>query len=66
MSKTEIVGGIGRQVLDSRGNPTVEAEVQLSGGVVCTAISPAALLRANMRHWNCATATKNATAAKVC
>ena len=40
MSKTEIVGVIGRQVLDSRGNPTVEAEVQLSGGVVCTAISP--------------------------
>ena len=26
MSKTEIVGVIGRQVLDSRGNPTVEAE----------------------------------------
>ena len=40
MSKTEIVSVIGRQVLDSRGNPTVEAEVQLSGGVVCTAISP--------------------------
>ena len=40
MSNTEIVGVIGRQVLDSRGNPTVEAEVQLSGGVVCTAISP--------------------------
>ena len=40
MSKTEIIGVIGRQVLDSRGNPTVEAEVQLSGGVVCTAISP--------------------------
>ena len=40
MSKTEIVSVIGRQVLDSRGNPTVEAEVQLSGGVACTAISP--------------------------
>ena len=40
MSKTEIVGVIGRQVLDSRGNPTVEAEVQLACGVVCTAISP--------------------------
>ena len=33
MSRTEIVSVIGRQVLDSRGNPTVEAEVQLSGGV---------------------------------
>ena len=40
MSRTEIVSVIGRQVLDSRGNPTVEAEVQLSGGVACTAISP--------------------------
>lgn len=28
MSKTEIVSVIGRQVLDSRGNPTVEAEVR--------------------------------------
>lgn len=40
MSKTEIVGLLGREVLDSRGNPTVEAEVQLSGGITCTAIAP--------------------------
>jgi enolase len=31
---------VGREVLDSRGNPTVEAEVTLSGGVVSTAIVP--------------------------
>jgi enolase len=30
----------GREVLDSRGNPTVEAEVVLSGGAVATAIVP--------------------------
>ena len=30
----------GRQVLDSRGNPTVEAEVALSGGVIGRAIVP--------------------------
>ena len=31
---------IGREVLDSRGNPTVEAEVQLSGGAIGRAIVP--------------------------
>ena len=40
MSKTDIVSVLGREVLDSRGNPTVEAEVRLSCGVTCTAIAP--------------------------
>lgn len=40
MLKTEIISVLGREVLDSRGNPTVEAEVQLSCGVTCTAIAP--------------------------
>src|SRR6202050_1322166 len=31
---------IGREVLDSRGNPTVEAEVQLASGVIGHAIVP--------------------------
>ena len=30
----------GRQVFDSRGNPTVEAEVFLENGISATAISP--------------------------
>ena len=30
----------GRQVFDSRGNPTVEAEVYLENGISATAISP--------------------------
>ena len=38
MSAIEIV--IGRQVLDSRGNPTVEAEVVLDSGARGRAISP--------------------------
>ena len=38
MSAIELV--IGRQVLDSRGNPTVEAEVVLESGAVGRAISP--------------------------
>jgi enolase len=37
---SEIVGIIGREVLDSRGNPTVEAEVMLEDGVVARAIVP--------------------------
>ncbi|HWO32645.1 MAG TPA: phosphopyruvate hydratase, partial [Candidatus Acidoferrum sp.] len=37
---TNIGAIIGREVLDSRGNPTVEAEVQLVGGAVGRAIVP--------------------------
>ncbi|MBE9557216.1 MAG: phosphopyruvate hydratase, partial [Proteobacteria bacterium] len=41
MNKTEIVRVIGRRVWDSRGRPTVEAEVHLSGGAMGRAIAPA-------------------------
>ena len=37
---TNIGAIIGRQVLDSRGNPTVEAEVQLLNGAIGRAIVP--------------------------
>lgn len=40
MRSTEITSVLGREVLDSRGNPTVEAEVRLACGVTCTAIVP--------------------------
>ena len=40
MKPTEIVSILGREVLDSRGNPTVEAEVRLACGVTCTGIAP--------------------------
>jgi enolase len=39
-SMTNIGAIIGREVLDSRGNPTVEAEVQLVSGTVGRAIVP--------------------------
>jgi enolase len=39
-SMTNIAAIIGREVLDSRGNPTVEAEVQLASGAGGTAIVP--------------------------
>jgi enolase len=37
---TNIAAIIGREVLDSRGNPTVEAEVQLASGTIGRAIVP--------------------------
>jgi enolase len=40
MSDTEIVAVRGREVLDSRGNPTVEAEVMLDGGALGRALAP--------------------------
>jgi enolase len=41
MSDTRIVKVIGRRVWDSRGRPTVEAEVHLAGGAIGRAIAPA-------------------------
>lgn len=40
MSATTIAGVHARQILDSRGRPTVEAEVALAGGVVARASAP--------------------------
>ena len=40
MQSTQIVSILGREVLDSRGTPTVEAEVRLACGVTCTAMAP--------------------------
>ena len=47
---------IGREVLDSRGNPTVEAEVLLDSGARGRAIAPRAPPPASARRWSCATA----------
>ncbi len=41
MTGTAIIGLAGRRVWDSRGRPTVEAEVRLAGGAVGRAIAPA-------------------------
>jgi enolase len=41
VSRTEITDVHGRRVWDSRGRPTVEAEVRLAGGAVGRAIAPA-------------------------
>ena len=46
----------GRRVWDSRGRPTVEAEVTLSGGAMGRAIAPPARRAAAMKPSTCATA----------
>ena len=51
---SKIVKIIGREIIDSRGNPTVEAEVHLEGGFVGMA---AGLLLGPVKLWNCAMAT---------
>ena len=40
MNKLEIVKVVGREILDSRGNPTVEAEVHLADGTVAFGAAP--------------------------
>ncbi|MGI9336669.1 MAG: phosphopyruvate hydratase, partial [Gammaproteobacteria bacterium] len=45
MSATRIASVIGRRVWDSRGRPTVEAEVRLEGGATGCAIAPAGASR---------------------
>lgn len=40
MSNLQIEKVIGREIMDSRGNPTVEAEVTLAGGVVAVGTAP--------------------------
>ena len=37
---SEIVSLIGREILDSRGNPTVEVEVELESGIIARAAVP--------------------------
>ena len=51
MSLTEIVEVHARQVIDSRGNPTVEAEVSLAGGAVGSAIVPSGASTGEHEAW---------------
>ncbi len=52
MKHLEIEKVIGREIIDSRGNPTVEAEVYLTGGIMEGELLPAALPQASSRRWN--------------
>ncbi len=55
-----------REILDSRGNPTVEVDVHLIGGARATAAVPSGASPAPTRRSSCATATAAATAARAC
>ncbi len=50
MKNLQIEKVIGREILDSRGNPTVEAEITLADGTVARGTAQAALLRVNLKR----------------
>ena len=58
-----IVDLIGREILDSRGNPTVECDVLLESGVMGRAAVPSGASTGS-REANCVTAIQTVTLAK--
>jgi enolase 1/2/3 len=58
MSLTNIAQIKGREVIDSRGNPTVEAEVSLTGGAVGSAIVPSGASTGKHEAWELRDAVK--------
>ncbi len=65
MNYLEIEKVIGREIMDSRGNPTVEAEVYLADGSMEEEPLPAAHLPESLKPWNCVMEIKAAISAKV-
>ena len=61
---TAIVNVVAREILDSRGNPTVEVDVVLEDGSMGRAAVPRALRPARAKRSNCATATRAGSAAR--
>ena len=53
---SSIVDVIAREILDSRGNPTIEADVMLESGVLGEPPCRLVLRLANGRRLNCVTA----------
>ena len=62
MNYLEIEKVIGREILDSRGNPTVEAEVYLADGTVGRGVE---LPQVSLRHLSFVTETSQDTSARV-
>ena len=54
-----------REIIDSRGNPTVEVDVELESGVIGRAAVPLEPVQVNMRLSSFAMAMLNASWAKV-
>ena len=57
---TEIVDIRAREILDSRGNPTVEAEVELATGVIALPVSRRAHPPVPEKRWKCVIKTRHA------
>ena len=66
MSYLEIEKVIGREIIDSRGNPTVEAEVWLADGTIGRGAAPSGASTGEFEalELRCATATRAASAAR--
>ena len=58
MNYLEIESVVGREILDSRGNPTVEAEITLADGTVARGLPAHPLV--SLKLWSCGTATRAA------
>ena len=56
----------GRQIIDSRGNPTVEAEVTLESGAKAVRQSRPGPQRVRRKRLNCVMAIRSAGWARVC
>ena len=56
---------IGREILDSRGNPTVEVDVMLESGFMGRASVPSGASTGEHEAWNSVMATKDVMEAKV-
>ena len=64
MKEMRIAKITGREILDSRGNPTIEADVYLEGGATGTAAVPSGASTGEHEAWSCATETRPATRAR--
>ena len=62
---TTIVKVIGREVMDSRGKPTVEADVVLESGALGPAHHPVPR-PVHVKHWNYETRMRAAFSVRVC
>src|SRR6476469_5711437 len=58
MSLTTIIDVRARQILDSRGNPTVEADVELAGGAIGRAAVPSGASTGEHEAWELRDAVK--------
>ena len=52
MNYLQIEKVTGREIMDSRGNPTVEAEVKLACGVTGRGMAPRGLRQVNLKRWS--------------